>query len=341
VTGFSFDRKEVASEDEPVDDHDPVSTKALGTILKRSELGALPKVQSLVDGLMSEPVAVVLIGAYGLGKTVLVHSLAACIATGQPWLGRETRRRRALVVVGEGAAGLDDRICAWETAWNQGRPVDLTFMVKPGSLASLNTWIRLTEYAVDREFGFVALDTFSSLAPDADEVKGAPLVMRRLSDLSTAINGTALLVHHPGWSDGGRARGGSQFEANADEVLLLTGTPSEPLVSLTRKKVKDGPSGGTIWLRRKEQGRSVILEHARPAEIEAPQRSRLLAILDAYADAGATGPQLAAECEVDDKARSAFYKALGKLRSDGQVRATGTRRTLRYYLTEHAPKDAG
>lgn len=69
--------------------------------------------------------------------------------------------------------------------------------------------------------------------------------MRWLSDLSNAIDGTAILVHHPGWSDSGRTRGDYQFEANADEVLVFAGVAEgSHLLSLTRKKVKAGPRIG-------------------------------------------------------------------------------------------------
>lgn len=316
---------------------------ALGNVLTRSQLSSLPAIRPLVEGLVSRPAAVVLIGAYGLGKTVLAHSLAGSVATGSAWLGKPVEQHRTLVVVGEGAYGLDARIHAWEKAWHHGKPIPddaLTFLVKPGSLRERNTWQQLTEHAVSGGYGFVILDTFSSLAPDADEVKDAPLVMRRLSDLATHINGTALLVHHPGWSDNGRARGGYQFEANADEVLVLSGVAGEELVSLTRKKVKDGCSGTTVWLRRKATNGSVIIEQARAGDVEVPLRQRVLTVLEGCADVGATGPQLMAECEVDDKARSGFYAALAKLRDEGQVRTVGRRQRARYYLAEHAPEGA-
>lgn len=315
---------------------------ALGSILSRSDLTNLPKVQPLIEGLISQPAAVVVIGAYGLGKTVLAHSVAGCVAAGTPWLGRGVRRRRTLVVVGEGAYGLDDRITAWEQAWNQGRPLDdndLTFIIKPNSLKETKTWQQLTEYALAGDYGFVILDTYSSLAPDADETKDAPLIMRHLSDLSAAINGTALLVHHPGWSDSTRARGGYQFEANADEVLILTGVADEPLVCVTRKKVKDGPSGATIWLRRKPSHGSVIFEWAQPSDSEVPIQHRILAVLDAYGEVGGTGPQVMDECGLD-KQRSAFYKALGKLHSDQSIVTTGKGRGIRYYAAAHAPDGA-
>jgi hypothetical protein len=339
------DRDEVQHNGKDLDDTDDQQPSRLGAVYTRSQLETLPAVHAMIAGIMSQPAAVVLVGGYGLGKTVLVHSWACAVATGKPWLGRTVEKRRVLVVVGEGAYGLDDRICAWETAWNGGQPIAddaLTFLVKPGTLSELTTWTQLTEYALDGGYGLVMLDTFSSLAPDADETKDAARIMRRLSDLSAAVNGTAVLVHHPGWSDAGRTRGGYQFEANADEVLVLTGAGGDgsSIVSLTRKKVKDGPEGGTVWLRLATSGRSVIFQQATSDAAEVPLRARILSALDAYGDHGGTGPQLQAELGVADTGRSGFYKALNGLVAEGLIVRVGPRSQQRCYLSAHAPGGA-
>ena len=99
------------------------------------------------------------------------------------------------------------------------------------------------------------LDTLSSLGTDADETRDAARIMRHLSGPATKISGPAVLVHHPGWSDNGRVRGGYQFEANADEVLVLTGTVTEPLITPKSRNRKDGASDNLLWLRRKKQSR--------------------------------------------------------------------------------------
>jgi AAA domain len=309
----------------------------LGTPLARSELASLPKVETLIPDVLSTPAAVVLVGGYGLGKTVLTHSWGCSIATGQSWLGKPVTQRRVLFVVGEGAYGLDARIGAWEQSWNDGRRIPdeaLTFLVKPHSLRDGLTWAQIRELAVDGGYGLIILDTFSSLAPDADETKDAAIVMRRLSDLSVAISGTTVLVHHPGWSDPNRTRGGSQFEANADEVLVLTGVAEgSDLLCLTRKKVKDGPSGATMWLARRPIHGSVIIQSARPDDADVPLRDRIVAVLGGYGDIGATGPQLLEELKVPAGGRSGFYWVLRKLREDGLV---GERRK-RYYLSGQEP----
>jgi hypothetical protein len=314
----------------------------LGQLLRRTDLGQLPKVEELVEGVVSTPAAVVLVGSYGTGKTVLVHGIACCVATGQPWLGREVAQRRVLVVVGEGAYGLEARIAGWEYTWNHGNPIPhnaVTFAIKPDSLSKRNTWQALIDFAANGGYGLVILDTFSSLAYDADETKDAASIMRWLSDLSAAINGTAILVHHPGWSDNSRTRGGYQFEANADEVLVLTGVAEgSGLVSLTRKKAKDGIAGKTLWLNRRPAGDTVVMEHARATDLDVPLRQRILAALGGYGAVGGTGPQLIEECGLDPKKRSGFYAAIAKLCDECLVVRAGVRARARYYLAEHAPE---
>lgn len=246
------------------------TTRFTRTVLRRSELRHLPAVEPLIGGVLSMRSTVVLIGASGAGKTFLSLAWACSIGTGTSWLGHDTRREKVLYVVGEGANGLDDRITAWEGAW--GAKVsddDVQFAIRPDSLTSETTWVELTREAQATGRRVVFLDTFSSLAPDADETKDAAVLMRRMSDLAAAIDGTVILVHHPGWGDATRARGGSQLESNADEVLILHGTRTEPMIALERKKVKEGASGDKTWLRRRPSRGSVIIEAVAEKELTA------------------------------------------------------------------------
>ena len=309
-----------------------------GRMLGRSQLADLPPVRPLVADVLSRPSAAVLVGGYGTGKTFLALGLAACVATGQPWLGHDVEPGRVLYVCGEGAYGIDTRLTAWERTWQHGRPIPddrLTILAKPVSLTSPTFWWEVTAAAVEGGYLLVILDTLSSLAPDADEVKQAPTLMRQLSDLAVAIDGAAMLVHHPGWSDATRVRGAYAFEANADEVLVLAPVAEgSDVLTLLRKKVKEGPSGATLYLRRVARHAACVIEHARPDDAGVPMRDRVLALLTAYDDVGATGPQLAAACGVGDGDRSALYRALRQLRDDQLIWAEGKRGRERYYIGE-------
>lgn len=306
----------------------------LGTVLTRSGLETLPPVEPLVDGLMSTPATVVLVGGYGVGKTFLALSIANAVATGTRWLGRDVHRRRVLYILGEGAYGMNDRMSAWENAWgHKVSDEDVTFLVQPKSLRDPYTWSALTEFAVSGGYGLVIIDTYSSTSPDADETKDAPAVMRHMSNLASRVQGTVMLVHHPGWSDSSRVRGGYQFEANADEVLVATEVAKgSELFTLLRKKVKDGPDGKVFYLRRKSSHGSCIIEETGAREAGAPMADRILMVLMNYGAIGATGPQIMSELEVPDTAKSTLYKALTKLQDEDKVTSDDAKRGKRFYL---------
>lgn len=253
--------------DRAADGQEQEPSRFARTIMRRSQLRNLPPVEPLIEGVISLRSTVMLVGSTGAGKTFLTVSWACAIGTGTAWLGRPVHRARVLYTVGEGANGLDDRVGAWEQAWGvKVGDDDVIFSIRPASLTEVDTWVEMRATAAALGCRVVVLDTFSSLAPDADETKDAATVLRRMADLAAAIDGTVILVHHPGWGDVTRARGGSQLEANADEVLILHGTNTDPMIALERKKVKEGVAGDKTWLRRKAAHGSVVIEGVAPQE---------------------------------------------------------------------------
>ncbi len=301
------------------------------TLYSRSRLVSLPPIEPLITDVMSKHAAVLLVGPTGVGKTFVALSWACSVGTGHDWLGHEVEQSPVLYVVGEGASGLNTRVAAWEQAWQTSVPDDaVTFSIKPATLSRHQTWVEMTQVATDLGAKFVVLDTFSSLAPDADETKDAAQITRWLSNMAADIGGTALLVHHPGWGDAERSRGGYQLEANVDEVLLLRGNSRDPQIAMERKKVKDGPSGAQTWLERKSMFDSVIVEQISAADAQVPMRERILHLLGGTLD-GVTGPQICTELGADT-ARTTVYRPLKDLVKDGLVIGEGPRGRQRYSL---------
>ena len=121
----------------------------------------------------------------------------------------------------------------------------------------------------------------------------------------------------------------------------LTGVAEgSPVLALTKKKkAKEGPSGAVTWLRRREMGNSIIIEHARPNDAELPIRDRILTMLTALGDVGASGPQMILEAGVGEDGtvpRSSFYRTMHEVQKDGLVKKKGRV----YYLAADAPEGA-
>jgi hypothetical protein len=325
-------------------------TSKLGRILSRSELENLPPINPLITGWLSIPSAAILVGKYGLGKTAVTMAMACCVATGTKFLGEEVAQARVLYVVGEGARGIPQRLAAWERAWGVKVPEsELLIMdrfAKGGSLKDPGTWAEITELCLERGVRFVVLDTLSALASDADETSDAPAIVRGLNDLAQQTDGTALLVHHPGWSSEKRARGGSQLHANLDEVLVLSAASDESeYISVTVDKSKDGASGATHYLRRLvvdlgvdaggSSRSSITVEGARANDTSIPMRSRILAYLNQCQELGATPTEIA-EIIGADKQAGSFKSALSKLVQDGAVKRVGSTSRSKYYALDVA-----
>lgn len=320
----------------------------LGRILSRSELENLPPINPLITGWLSVPSAAILVGKYGLGKTAVTMAMACCVATGTNFLGHEVTQARVLYVVGEGVRGIPQRLRAWEKAWGIKVPEsELLFMdrfAQGGSLRDPQTWQQITQECLERSVGFSIFDTLSALASDADETADAPAIVRGLNDLAQQTNGTALLVHHPGWSSEKRARGGSQLHANLDEVLVLSAASDESeYISVTVDKAKDGASGKTHYLRRLvvDLGQdaegisrsSITIESARANDTAIPIRSRILVYLSACQELGATPTEIA-ETLGADKSSGGFKTALSKLVKEGSVTREGSTSRARYYALD-------
>ncbi len=336
----------------PEDMQDPPESPAypyLGRVYSLEEIKHLPPIKPLVKGWLSTPSAAVLVGAYGIGKSALTLTMACSLASGTPFLGIEVERTRVLYLVGEGVRGLPLRVEAWQKCWGKTLPEgSLVFMTRQaGSLKDRHTWRDLAGYCLDNAVGLVVLDTLSSLAADADETKDAPVIVSGLNYLAEQINGTALLVHHPGWSAADRTRGGYQFEGNVDEVLLLSSASegSEHL-AVKVKKAKDGESGHTHYLRRivvdlarkDEDGRdlrSVTVEGARLADTAVPVKARIVAYLEACGNIGATAKEIAQEVGATPSS-GGFRLALRELVQDRQTTTDGAKRSTRYYLTDQS-----
>lgn len=259
----------------PMPDPEPeldLEDSVLGTHLTWEHLSSLPPIEPLIDGWLDDRSTVVLAGETGTNKSFVALGWILSLAFGVPWLGHVTHGPvTSMLVVGEGRRGLLRRVQAWAESqdiedekmarvWNE-RVVP--YANPELQLTDPELWDAVTAMALERNVRLVVMDTLSSLAPEMDETKDAPVVMRFMTDLADEIAGSVVLVHHAGWNDKGRVRGSSALEANPDGVVIAQKVEGEEnLVSLWRKKNKDGEAGKRIGLRRVLAADSRVLDLA-------------------------------------------------------------------------------
>jgi hypothetical protein len=184
-----------------------------------------------VDGLMKAGNLVILSARPKTAKSIVGLNLAACVATGRPFLNRPTQQGRALFVAWERhdltvqrafAMGLD--ACEDIMVWDKRR-----FGVAP-RVGALDWW---REFIKTHDIRLVVFDTLAHfLRPELDKVRNAlnaydyiGSVLERVAQVANETGCTFVLIHHDrkgeGDADEQRVLGTTALTAAADVVLQL------------------------------------------------------------------------------------------------------------------------
>jgi hypothetical protein len=184
-----------------------------------------------VDGLIKAGDLVILSARLKTAKSIVGLNLAACVATGKPFLNRSATQGRALFVAWERhdltvqrafEMGLGD--CEDFSIWDKRR-----FGVAP-RVGALEWW---KEFIVANNIRLVILDTLAHfLRPELDKVRNAlnaydyiGSVLERVAQVANETGCTFVLIHHDrkgeGDTDEQRVLGTTALTAAADVVLQL------------------------------------------------------------------------------------------------------------------------
>jgi RecA-family ATPase len=184
-----------------------------------------------VEGLIKAGNLVILSARPKTAKSIVALNLAACVATGRPFLNRPTQQGRALFVAWERhdltvqrafAMGLD--ACEDFMIWDRHR-----FGVAP-RVDALDWW---REFITTNNIRLVVFDTLAHfLRPELDKVRNAINaydhingVMERIAQIDNETGCTFVFVHHDrkgeGDTDEQRVLGTTALTAAADVVLQL------------------------------------------------------------------------------------------------------------------------
>ncbi len=316
-------------------------------------------VEYLVDEFIEHPSLMMLFGAPSAGKSFVAISMAASVATGHPWLGRDVRQGTVFYLAGEGHAGLSRRLRAWEIDTGvslEGTPLFVSKL--PAQLMDSEN-AKMVEAAINGLSAthglpvLIVIDTLARNMGSGDESSNADIgkFVAHIDGMRHRLGCTVQLVHHSGHLETERARGASALPAAMDASFQMEDKGGQR--SLTQKKSKESELAAPIPLTLKEvpigwrdaKGREICSAVIVQAEgqtdvtpksktLTARQQEGLQSLCKAIVDQGAMAKKDGAwlgchveswrtefyrTCTADDK-KKAFQRVRDDLKNRGLVR---------------------
>lgn len=196
-----------------------------------------------IEGLLPRESVCVLYGDAQAGKTFLALDLAARIATGTPWQGREVLPGAVVYIAGEGGSGLKKRLRALIQAHPAMLSAPFRLLRQPVNvrehLAEIVT--RCRDIAEDAGgLGLIVIDTLSQTIFGDENGSDMTAYVSSATELARTMKSPVLIVHHQG-KDGARgARGHTSLRGNVDVMIRLE------MRELSRVGTTDPAEGGKI-----------------------------------------------------------------------------------------------
>lgn len=208
----------------------------------------------LVKGLLPLEGLALIYGHPGSGKSFLAIDIALNVAGGRDWFGRRVKQGAVIYVAAEGAAGLQNRIVAFQ----QHHGIDgLPFAIVPcaidlqGPGADTNRLIEaINEVAAkyDMEPVLIVIDTISkTFGSGKENTDDMVSYVANCGKVSAEFGCCVMPVHHrPKDSDSAEPRGHGSLKGGVDTVILVESR--EPRRASVMKQ-KDGETGDPIFFR--------------------------------------------------------------------------------------------
>jgi len=227
-------------------------------ILNTDEIDALPPVQWLIDGILTQDSFGITYGQPGSMKSFLVLDWSLCIASGTDWKGHKVSPGGVLYIAGEGVRGVGKRIRAWRRA-NKMEGVHLPFSMVPVSVnlndgEQITKVVRTAQAAAAREGSpiiFVVIDTVARSIPGADENSAQDMgqFVAAIEYIQRHAGVHVHGVHHSGKDDDRGARGSSALKGAADTMVHVKKDEDGQSLLVKIEKQKDGEDGQKIRLK--------------------------------------------------------------------------------------------
>lgn len=236
---------------------EPEMISGVPLIMPFSHWREFPAPDFAIDGLLEHRALTAMIGAPGVGKSGCVLDMAASIALGMRWMGRETLGQRVMYLPGEGLSGAVQRLLAWEAAHDADIGEDL--LVGDSIIqvaASPQAWGAVVQRMLEFRVGLLIIDTMARASVGLEENSATDIgkAIRRFDDVRKATGAGLMVVHHTAKASSS-GRGSSALNGALDtELLIEDGTwwnpddgmaPGRPLsMRVTKQKNAAAPEDG-------------------------------------------------------------------------------------------------
>ncbi len=230
-------------------------------LLTRKDIRRLPPPEWLIERHLPKTGFGILYGDPGTGKSFMALDMCLHLAYGlQRWHGDaiapkdEPGPRNVLYIAGEGSAGFNARISAWEAhqgvlpAGDDGEAIEPAFnalfapcnFMKPEDVTGLLASV--ASHGL-KDLALVVVDTISRAIPGAEEnlQKDMSLFIAACDAIRMRTGAFVLGVHHT--SAAGRMRGSTVFAGGGDAILRFDRKKGATVGRLTCEKMKEAPDG--------------------------------------------------------------------------------------------------
>lgn len=198
----------------------------------------------LVEGVLTAGDGSVLYGDSNSGKTFFVIDMAAAVARGVQWMGRNTEPGLVVYLAAESPASVRSRLQAYQRHHGVRVP-NFAIVQSPIDLfdgdADTEAVISVV-HQLERQRGqkvrLIVGDTLARLSAGANENAGQDmgLVVRRFDRIRSACNAHFLLIHHSGKAAANGARGWSGIRAAVDTEIEVTDSPAGRCAEITKQR---------------------------------------------------------------------------------------------------------
>jgi phage/plasmid primase-like uncharacterized protein len=225
----------------------------------------------LVEDFMTIGGMAVLYGDSNSGKTFFALSLAAHIATGQPFFGRQIDPGLVVYLASEAPGSIRSRMQAIKKHYGCRLenlamvPVPLNFYSNEGDAGDVIELVKTIEQIKGQPVRLIIGDTLARMSAGANENSGEDMgpVMARFDQVAHATGAAMLIIHHNGKDQAKGARGWSGIRAHIDTEIEVM--EKDGIRSATITKQRELPGKGEVIYFRLEVVEMGVTKFGKPA----------------------------------------------------------------------------